>query len=169
MDGVMAEDRPRFHGNDIRLVKRSLRKKFREIRMRLDPQEKAVWDQRITANLLRSPRYRNAKRVLLFVSKPIEVDTHSFIRTALRQKKQVLLPRCLDDCGHMAFYAIQSWEDLVPGLYGLLEPDRSAAPVLRPFTPPISAWCPVFPLTPRGTVWDLERGIMTGSSPGFPG
>ena len=59
---------------DIRQVKRGLRKKFREIRLAMDPQEKAAWDRRITANLLRFPRYRKAKRVLLFVSKPIEIE-----------------------------------------------------------------------------------------------
>ena len=124
----MGESRPRPKGPDIRLVKRGLRQKFRGIRQNLDPQDKAAWDQRITANLLRSPRWRRASRVLLFVSKPIEIDTHALISTALRQKKQVLLPRCLDEKGHMAFFAIQSWEDLAPGLYGLLEPDPARCP-----------------------------------------
>ena len=169
MDGVMAEDRPRFHGNDIRLVKRSLRKKFREIRMRLDPQEKAEWDQRITANLLRSPRYRNAKRVLLFVSKPIEVDTHSFIRTALRQKKQVLLPRCLDDCGHMAFYAIQSWEDLVPGLYGLLEPDPERCPCIEAFHPTDFCLVPGFSFDAQGYRLGFGKGYYDRFLSRFPG
>lgn len=133
MDGVMGAQHPRANGSDIRLVKRGLRQKFRRIRCDMDPRDKAAWDERITENLLRSPRWRKARRVLLFVSKPIEIDTHTLIRTALDQGKQVLLPRCLDECGHMEFFAIRQWEDLEPGLYGLLEPDPERCPCVKEF------------------------------------
>ncbi len=143
---------------DIRQVKRGLRKKFREIRLAMDPQEKAAWDRRITANLLRSPRYRKAKRVLLFVSKPIEIDTHSLIRTALQQGKQVLLPRCLNEQGHMEFFAIQSWEDLVPGLYGLLEPDPERCPCIQTFQPTDFCLVPGFSFDAKGYRLGFGKG-----------
>ena len=143
---------------DIRQVKRGLRKKFREIRLAMDPQEKAAWDRRITANLLRSPRYRKAKRVLLFVSKPIEIDTHSLIRTALQQGKQVLLPRCLNEQGHMEFFAIQSWEDLVPGLYGLLEPEPERCPCIQTFRPPDFCLVPGFSFDAKGYRLGFGKG-----------
>ncbi len=143
---------------DIRLVKRGLRRKFREIRLTMDPQDKSAWDQRITANLLRSPRYRKAKRVLLFVSKPIEIDTHSLIRTALRQGKQVLLPRCLDEQGHMEFYAIQGWEDLVPGLYGLLEPDPERCCCIQTFRPTDFCLVPGFSFDAQGYRLGFGKG-----------
>lgn len=143
---------------DIRQVKRGLRKKFREIRLAMDPQEKAAWDRRITANLLRSPRYRKAKRVLLFVSKPIEIDTHSLIRTALQQGKQVLLPRCLNEQGHMEFFAIQSWEDLVPGLYGLLEPDPERCPCIETFQPTDFCLVPGFSFDAKGYRLGFGKG-----------
>ncbi len=165
----MAEDRPRFHGNDIRLVKRSLRKKFREIRMRLAPQEKAVWDQRITANLLRSPRYRNAKRVLLLFPNPLRWTPILSFAPHCAKKSRCCCPGAWMIAGTWLFMPFKAGRIWCLGFTVCWNRDRSAAPVLRPFTPPISAWCPVFPLTPRGTVWDLERGIMTGSSPGFPG
>ena len=143
---------------DIRQVKRGLRKKFREIRLAMDPQEKAAWDRRITANLLRSPRYREAKRGLLFVSKPIEIDTHSLIRTALQQGKQVLLPRCLNEQGHMEFFAIQSWEDLVPGLYGLLEPDPERCPCIQTFRPTDFCLVPGFSFDAQGYRLGFGKG-----------
>ena len=143
---------------DIRQVKRGLRKKFREIRLAMDPQDKAAWDRRITANLLRSPRYRKAKRVLLFVSKPIEIDTHSLIRTALQQGKQVLLPRCLNEQGHMEFFAIQSWEDLVPGLYGLLEPDPERCPCIQTFQPTDFCLVPGFSFDAKGYRLGFGKG-----------
>ena len=155
---------------DIRQVKRGLRKKFREIRLAMDPQEKAAWDRRITANLLRSPRYRKAERVLLFVSKPIEIDTHSLIRTALQQGKQVLLPRCLNEQGHMEFFAIQSWEDLVPGLYGLLEPDPERCPCIQTFRPTDFCLVPGFSFDAKGYRLGFGKGyydrfLAGGGSP----
>ena len=59
---MMGAKSPRANGPDIRLVKRDLRRKFRRIRSDMDPQDKAAWDERITANLLRSPRWRRARR-----------------------------------------------------------------------------------------------------------
>lgn len=155
---MMGESRPHPKGPDIRLVKRGLRQKFRGIRQNLDPQDKAAWDQRITANLLRSPRWHRARRVLLFVSKPIEIDTHALISTALRQKKQVLLPRCLDEKGHMAFFAIQSWEDLTPGLYGLLEPDPARCPQIETFHPTDFCLVPGFSFDAQGYRLGFGKG-----------
>lgn len=143
---------------DIRLVKRELRKKFREIRLNMDPEDKSAWDQRITANLLRSPRYRKAKRVLLFVSKPIEIDTHPLIRTALQQGKQVLLPRCLDEQGHMEFFVIQSWDDLMPGLYGLLEPDPKRCRCIQTFHPTDFCLVPGFSFDAQGYRLGFGKG-----------
>ena len=166
---MMGAQSPRANGPDIRLVKRDLRRKFRRIRSDMDPQDKAAWDERITANLLRSPRWRRARRVLLFVSKPIEVDTHTLIETALRQGKQVLLPRCLDDCGHMAFFAVQSWEDLTPGLYGLLEPDPERCPKVERFHPGDFCLVPGFAFDGKGYRLGFGKGYYDRFLSRFPG
>ncbi len=51
-----------------------------------------------------------------------EVDVRSLLEEAFRQEKRVALPRCLDRRGHMAFFEIRSFSDLVPGAFHIPEP-----------------------------------------------
>lgn len=71
-----------------------------------------------------------ADAILLYLSAGSEPDTWDLLDQAWKQGKAVCAPRCLDGQGRMAFYRMPSPEALVPGRFGLWEPDPArCAPV----------------------------------------
>lgn len=70
------------------------------------------------------PEYRRAKCVFFYVSRPEEVDTHALIDAAIAEGKRVAVPRSDLKTRKLTFYEIRDRKsDLVPGVFGLLEPD----------------------------------------------
>ena len=65
--------------------------------------------------------FRSATRVALYAALPDEISTAAIHRAAGAAKKRVALPRSLTG-GVLAFAWVESWEDLRPGRYGVLEP-----------------------------------------------
>lgn len=108
--------------NDIRIVKRELRKKFREIRENMSPQKKSRYDELLKKGFLASREYKNNDIVFAFVSKPIEIDTISIIKAVLKDGKRVAVPRCVADKREMDFFFITSFDQLEKSTYGLMEP-----------------------------------------------
>ena len=108
--------------NDIRIVKRELRKKYREIRENMSPQKKSRYDELLKKGFLASREYKNNDIVFAFVSKPIEIDTISIIEAVLKDGKRVAVPRCVTDKREMDFFFIESFDQLEKSTYGLMEP-----------------------------------------------
>ncbi|MGF7046328.1 5-formyltetrahydrofolate cyclo-ligase [Paenibacillus sp. DS2015] len=52
-----------------------------------------------------------------------ELSTVSLIEWGWQQQLQVLAPRCQPEDYSMTLHTIQNWGDLVPGAYGIPEPD----------------------------------------------
>ena len=119
---------------DIRPLKRELRAKYRKIRENMDPAQKKEFDEAIFKRMVASPFYRDARTLLCYVSTPIEVDTIGLIQHAFSDKKTVAVPKCLDRSGKMAFYAIQSINELKEDTFGLLEPDPSVHACVSDFS-----------------------------------
>lgn len=118
---------------DIRPLKKKLRQAYRSIREGMGAQEKAAFDRDIQNRLLASELYQKARSLLCFVSTPIEVETRELILRAWADGKQVAVPKCLDRSGNMEFFRIQSFDELSPGEYALLEPDPQKAPVFADY------------------------------------
>lgn len=131
----MAEQQPSRNraSGDIRIIKQELRRKYRSIRESMDPQEKERLDRMIFERLIDLPAYREAKKLLCFVSTSIEVDTIRILDHALAVGKTVAVPKCLDRQGNMDFFCIRSRTELSPGEFGLLEPDPQHAARLTDF------------------------------------
>jgi len=108
--------------NDIRQVKRQIREKSRRIRTEMPEKTKESHDTHMRNVLLGLKQYKQCELVFVYVSKEIEVDTHAIIRQALKDGKQVAVPRCVPDTREMEFYYIRSLEELEPGAFGVLEP-----------------------------------------------
>lgn len=109
--------------SDIRVIKKELRAKYRGIRQNMRQIEKHCYDNQIFNRLIGSAFYQSAKTVLCFVSTEVEVDTLQFINQALKDKKIVAVPKCLNRTGHMDFFIINSLESLTASTFNLLEPD----------------------------------------------
>ncbi len=120
--------------NDIRPVKAALREKYRSIRTSMTADEKNSYDEAIAQQVRRLWQYEKNDTLLVYVSTPIEVDTHAIIEQALRDGKKVAVPRCVSGTRNMEFYFIRSLDDLEPGSFGVLEPNPDKTELMTDFS-----------------------------------
>lgn len=113
---------------NLKLEKEKLRRTFRERRQAFTKEEKEQYDREILQKLTSLYQYRNASLVLTYVSKTIEVDTLLLIYKALKEGKQVAVPKCVDGTRNMEFYTITGEEQLEKSTFGVLEPKTDICP-----------------------------------------
>ncbi len=136
--------------------KAALRREFSARRKALPRRQEL--DQTIREKVLALPAYGWAKQVLFYLSAGSEPDTWELLDQALREGKMVYAPRCLDSEGNMTFYQVTSREELIPGRFGLWEPDPEKCSPAGDVT---GALC----LVP-GLAFDLE-GFRLGYGKGY--
>ena len=108
--------------------KKELRKSIYEKRKKLSEGYQKEASQKILSLILQSDAYKKAQTLFTFVSMDGEVDTHSLIEQAWQDGKTVVVPRC-ESGGIMHAYPIQSWEDVKPRTWGILEPIDTIDPI----------------------------------------
>ena len=109
----------------IKEQKKQLRAHYRAVRADIAPEARAEQCREICARILQSDAYKEADSLLLYAALGDEIDLSAVARDAWRQGKAVAYPRCLDKEGRMAFYVADSPERLIPGSFGIPEPDLS--------------------------------------------
>lgn len=109
---------------DIRKYKQDIREKSRERRKNTPPDVRAEQDRKISENVRRLHQYNPCSTLLIYMSTPIEVDTKRIIENAWADGKRVAVPRCIPDTRLMEFYYINSFDDVEPGMFGVLEPKQ---------------------------------------------
>lgn len=119
---------------DIRPLKAQLREQYKTYRRNMPPEIKDACDRQIAGRVADLWQYRQNSLLLTYVSTSIEVDTHQIIRQALADGKQVAVPRCVPGTRNMEFYLIDSLEELVPGTFGVLEPEPDPEKLLTDFS-----------------------------------
>lgn len=77
-------------------------------------------DQLIHTYVRDLPIWKTATSIAVTMSLPLEVDTIRLIEWAWREGKQVLVPKVKQQT--MTFHAIRSFEEVAPGVRGILEP-----------------------------------------------
>lgn len=110
--------------------KQRLRRTMRTLERQLPEKYKAASSRSICAHLLAMPEYQAASAVFCFVGTAREIDTRPILADALAAGKRLSVPRCTGP-GVMELRQIRSFEELVPGAYGILEP-----PMTAPLTDP---------------------------------
>lgn len=105
------------------MTKQELRKKYLQIRKSITPLVRKQKQTDIEEKFFSFDEFKNCKTLFCYVSVACEVDTHNIIKTALSLNKKVAVPKCTDSNGNMDFYYISSFDDLVLGMYDILEPD----------------------------------------------
>ena len=94
-----------------------LRKELLSLRKTLSPAY-------LTMDILNSyTEFKNAKTVFCYVSYNGEVDTLDLL-SEISKEKTLVVPYCIDDDGNMIAVKINSTDDLVKGMYGILEPKK---------------------------------------------
>lgn len=114
----------------VREAKRELRRRLATRRKAVSPADADAAAAECTAHLLAQPALRRAHRVALYAALPDELPTRPLFEALAERGVARLLPRMADN-GRLAFARIERWEELRPGLYGILEP-AGDAPELRP-------------------------------------
>lgn len=105
-------------------LKADLRAKHRKIRVSCPADMKKSLDKRLAQSFWSLDEYTQCKKLFLFVSSPIEVDTMNIIMRAFDDGKQVAVPKCIDKKGKMEFYFISSLSQLEKGAFGIMEPNE---------------------------------------------
>lgn len=110
-------------------MKQALRTQMSEKRKTLSPVLYAEKSQSIREKLKNLPDFQTAKRLLIYVSKPEEVETHTLIKEALKENKAVFVPKLKNQ--QIFICPLHHFEELEPGPHGILEPCE----VLEPAQP----------------------------------
>ncbi len=81
----------------------------------------------IATKIFCSNIWRRAKTIGLYSSIKNEVSTDALLRQAWQEGKKVFLPRCIiyGEKPLLEFVCCRDWSELVPGPFGILEPDQS--------------------------------------------
>ncbi len=109
---------------DLRKYKLTLREECKNRRKSLDPNLKSEMDFEISERVKKLYQYKTCNTVMVYVSTPIEVDTKRIIKNAWADGKKVAVPRCIPMTRQMEFHYINSFDDLTPGSFGVLEPSK---------------------------------------------
>jgi len=115
---------------DIREQKKQLRKKVKEKIKALSPEYCQTADEQIFHKLTTLKAYKNAKTVFCYVGTKDEINTMPILINILKSGKRLGVPKCVS-LGVMEVYEIDSLKKLVPGRYGIMEPDENC-PVIPP-------------------------------------
>jgi len=112
--------------------KTSLRQQIRARLRAMSPEQHRADSQRLGERLFTLPMWKQARIVLLFAPLRDEPDIGPVISAALKEGKEVLLPKL--EPGGFSYHAcpIKSVDGLSPGKFGILEPpDTSTAMALN--------------------------------------
>ncbi len=102
--------------------KNALRKDASKYRRELPALKKSSFDTAIAGFVNELISASAAEMLLIYVSKPEEIETREIISNALKLGIAVAAPRCFGK-NSMEFFFLSSLDELVPGAFGIMEPD----------------------------------------------
>lgn len=143
----------------ISIDKKSIRKKYIDIRNSCPKSELLVFSESISEKLNQLEFVVNAKNIMCFVSFGSEVETHSLIKNWLKVGKNVAVPAIGNDRGVMHAVRISGFNELKAcGKYGILEPTVLEDNIMSPGDFDV--------IIVPGSVFDIRKNRM-GYGAGF--
>lgn len=109
-------------------TKKEIRLKFLHIRSICPGEERSRQSAQIARQILAYPAYQSCGTLFSYVPFRQEVDTWPIMRAALAEGKAVAVPRV--EGRTMTFYRIRGVEDLIPGSFGISEPNQACKPLI---------------------------------------
>jgi len=104
-------------------MKQGIRQSIIAARQKMAEAERAALSRAITARILDLPPYNSAGTVLGYMSFGAEFSTTAWLQRALRDGKQVLLPKVNSGTKQLELYRIGDLQhDVAPGLWDIPEP-----------------------------------------------
>ena len=108
--------------------KRRLRQQMSQLRKDVAAADSARAGQAAAGTLMDLELVRRAERIALYAALPYEIPTRLLFDAVVEKNGAALLPRTADPLG-LEFFAVECWEDLRPGAFGVLEPENDGAAV----------------------------------------
>ncbi len=93
-------------------------------RSRQSPEAIAEKSKAVEERVVALPEWQRATTVMLYAATRTEVQTRKLIERALAEGKHVCLPVRSEEDNEMKSYYIRSWDELVLGDLGYLEPSK---------------------------------------------
>jgi 5-formyltetrahydrofolate cyclo-ligase len=112
--------------------KQQLRRRFREHRHQIGDNERKRLSQIAVARVMELGRWKTAGRVLLYAPMGDELDVAPLIEAGWALGKSVLLPKCEENPRRLELYEAENWEALMPGRWGIWEPDSAKCSCFAP-------------------------------------
>ena len=108
---------------NIQAMKQSLRQSIINARLEIAPEERLRFSNNMVASIIRLEAYHAAKTALGYMNFGAEFAAEIFVRQALRDGKQVLLPKVNMDTNQLDLYHINDLaSDIAPGSWNIREP-----------------------------------------------
>jgi 5-formyltetrahydrofolate cyclo-ligase len=117
----------------VSAAKRLLRESVRAARDAADPAERRAWSATICDHLLRECDLARPDTVLSYAGFGSEIDTLPFNRALLQRGLALVLPRVDRAAGGLVLHRVRDLAtDLVPGVWGIPEPDPGRCATVSP-------------------------------------
>jgi len=108
---------------DTKYLKKEMRTEVRKCIKLLDSEYVTLSNLSICSNIISLNDFQASKVFFGFIPMKSEVDIRPVVNYAWEQKKTVVVPLCMPE-GRMSLRIINSYEDLEPGAYGIMEPKK---------------------------------------------
>lgn len=131
--------------------KKSIRKNILETRNNLDTHEKKKLDDIIEKKFLNSKEYISSKNIFIYISYGSEINTKNIILEAIKDNKNIYVPRTQIKTKNMDAVKFISFDKLNMNAYGILEPSNDEL-----FIDPNDLDLIVVP----GVAFDIKKGRM---------
>lgn len=117
---------------DCKREKALLRQKLLQWRNELNAEELRAKSNQLCRHLAASDYYKRASVIMAYASFQQEVSLDSLVEQAWSDGKTVLLPKVVSASKELNIYAVSSWDELKPGVWGIREPDSNTLPEWNP-------------------------------------
>lgn len=104
------------------MTKSEARAYVKSVKKNMTDEEVAARSRFVIEKIMEMPEFKTADNIYTYVSYNQEVDTHIFIKECLDMGKNIFVPKVYGR--DIKFHRIDSFELLVSGKYGILEPDN---------------------------------------------
>jgi len=113
----------------MKIDRSALRRDAKALRDALSEGFRAEASEAVCRNIAALPEYASARTVFAYYPMGSELDPRPLLEKALCEGKTVALPKVMGR-ERMAFYPVTSWDSLLPGPFGLREPESGGDEIL---------------------------------------
>lgn len=106
-------------------MKRIIRKEILEKRDMLIKNQVEMLSSEISNHVVNWDKFINASTVMVYSNYKNEVATSGIIDECLKKNKKVVLPKVIKESRDIIPCIVGGFHELIPGVYGILEPDGS--------------------------------------------